>query len=385
MFNDVTELLTAFVNEREPKFGENFNKNEFLKCVYFQNITGIVAYMNKKYRFFDEDTSGILNRFYYTVISENVVRYEKFKVLSKILTQNGIEHMPVKGLYLTELYPVKELRTFGDIDVLIHKKDRERSDGLMRELGYKIKNDWEPTYSYIKGNEYYEFHSNLFDTQLKNFPDMSAYFENAWDYAEKRDGLCFEPKKEFHFIYVICHTAKHLSTSGAGIRMYLDTALFIKKYNDELDWDYIKKEFEKLGLLRFFNTVLTACEKWFCITARCDFDRTDDECTEALLNYTLEADLYGKMRDNTVAKLRTKNKPSKISHIVKMFFPPKSQIEQRYTFLKKMPFLLPIAWIVRFFKNFGLIPQQIKSLRYLNKTNTDEVAVFDEFMKSLGL
>ena len=95
----------------------------------------------------------------------------------------------------------------------------------MLSLGYTVKQDWEPTYSYIKDAEYYEIHTNLMDGNLDGRTDLQAYFDAAWAHAEPDDGLRFRPEDDFHFIYTVCHLAKHLYGGGAGLRMYLDVAL----------------------------------------------------------------------------------------------------------------------------------------------------------------
>lgn len=385
MYNDVTTMLRAFVHGEKPVFANDFDEKEFLKCAYYQNILGIVAYMNRRYRFLSDSVFSALENTYYSVVSDSVVRQEAFSKLSARLSEEGIEHMPVKGLYIMEYYAVKELRSFGDIDILIRESDRAKTDKLMRELGYDIKTDWEPTYSYLKGNEFYEIHSNLFDVRLKNRPDMIEYFSKAWDYAEKRNGLCFEPQRDFHFIYIICHIAKHLSTSGAGIRMFLDVAFFIEKFNSEMSWDYIKDEFKKLKLEKFLYTVLSAVEDWFGVTADCDFEKLSENKLNELLAYTLGADIYGHNRDNTLVKLRTQKSPSKVLLFIKMIFPPKSQIESRYTFLEKSSLLLPLAWVVRFFKNIKLIPSWVKSVGNLKAADSDGIEKVDDFMKKIGL
>lgn len=385
MYNDVTAMLRAFVHGEKPVFANDFDENAFLKCAYYQNILGIVAYMNRRYRFLSDSVSSALENTYYSVVSDSVVRQEAFSKLSSRLSEEGIEHMPVKGIYIMEYYAVKELRSFGDIDILIRESDRAKTDELMRELGYDIKTDWEPTYSYLKGNEFYEIHSNLFDVRLKNRPDMIEYFSKAWDYAEKRSELCFEPQHDFHFIYIICHIAKHLSTSGAGIRMFLDVAFFIEKFNGEMSWEYIKAEFKKLKLEKFLFAVLSAAEAWFGVTADCDFEKLSENELNELLAYTLGADIYGHNRDNTLVKLRTQKRPSKVLLFIKMIFPPKNQIENRYTFLKKMPLLLPLAWVVRFFKNIRLIPSWIKSVGNLKTADSEGIEKVDDFMKKIGL
>lgn len=383
MFEDVLELLRAFIYGEEPKLSGKSNIEELLKFAYRQKLLGIFAYMNKRWSLFDSEKAKSLDAAYYSALFESTVRCSKFLKLSEILSENKIEHMPVKGYYIRELYPVKELRGFGDIDILIHEKDRKRCDSLMKSLGYTVKNDWEPTYSYIKDDEYYEIHTNLFDVRLKDRADMTEYFSSAWLHAKKDSGLRFMPDTEFHLIYIICHLAKHLSTGGAGIRMYLDVALYILRYDSVISWERTEEEFKKLGLERFFHTVLSAVNEWFYVKASCDFENFGEELSE-LLEFTLDSDIFGHSRDNSAIKLRGEGR-SKKRTALKILFPPAEQLENRYTFLKRSRLLLPLAWIVRVFKNFGLIPKKIKELVNLKKTEISEVESFDSFMREIGL
>lgn len=383
MFEDVLELLRAFIYGEEPKLSGKSNIEELLKFAYRQKLLGIFAYMNKRWSLFDSEKAKSLDAAYYSALFESTVRCSKFLKLSEILSENKIEHMPVKGYYIRELYPVKELRGFGDIDILIHEKDRKRCDSLMKSLGYTVKNDWEPTYSYIKDDEYYEIHTNLFDVRLKDRADMTEYFSSAWLHAKKDSGLRFVPDTEFHLIYIICHLAKHLSTGGAGIRMYLDVALYILRYDSVISWERTEEEFKKLGLERFFHTVLSAVNEWFYVKASCDFENFGEELSE-LLEFTLDSDIFGHSRDNSAIKLRGEGR-SKKRTALKILFPPAEQLENRYTFLKRSRLLLPLAWIVRVFKNFGLIPKKIKELVNLKKTEISEVESFDSFMREIGL
>lgn len=383
MFEDVLELLRAFIYGEEPKLSGKSNIEELLKFAYRQKLLGIFAYMNKRWSLFDSEKAKSLDAAYYSALFESTVRCSKFLKLSEFLSENKIEHMPVKGYYIRELYPVKELRSFGDIDILIHEKDRKRCDSLMKSLGYTVKNDWEPTYSYIKDDEYYEIHTNLFDVRLKDRADMTEYFSSAWLHAKKDSGLRFVPDTEFHLIYIICHLAKHLSTGGAGIRMYLDVALYILRYDSVISWERTEEEFKKLGLERFFHTVLSAVNEWFYVKASCDFENFGEELSE-LLEFTLDSDIFGHSRDNSAIKLRGEER-SKKRTALKILFPPAEQLENRYTFLKRSRLLLPLAWIVRVFKNFGLIPKKIKELVNLKKAEISEVESFDSFMREIGL
>lgn len=47
---------------------------------------------------------------------------------------------------------------------------------------------------------------------------------------------------EFHFLYMLTHIAKHIHGSGAGLRMYLDLAAFIRHHGTGLDWPWIEAQ-----------------------------------------------------------------------------------------------------------------------------------------------
>ncbi len=353
-----------------------------------QNLLPVLSYENKRRGLFeDEDVSRQLDGILYGAVASGLNRCLDFESLSRELSAQGIEHMPVKGYYLRRLYPTEELRTFGDIDLLIHKEDRQRTHELMLYLGYTVKQDWEPTYSYIKGAEYYEIHTNLMDGNLDERADMQSYFESAWQHAERDEGLRFMPSLDFHFIYTLCHIAKHLYGGGAGIRMYLDVALFIKKHDNTLDWNGICNEFAALKLDTFFYTVMNACREWFGVETVCPLPAADTAALDALLEYTLDSDLFGHTRDHSVIELRNAG-DGEASHgkvIWRMIFPRAKDIEARYTFLQKRPYLLPVAWVARVFANIGRLPSRLKSIRRISKTDTEDVNSYDAFMKRIGL
>lgn len=222
-------LLRSFVQDTPPEPDGLWNIPHLWRTATEQNLLPILAYENKRWKLFDNpNVCHQLDGLLYGAVAANLNRCVDFETLSACFTKRGIAHMPVKGYYLRELYPTPELRTFSDIDLLIHQEDRQKVHDLMLSLGYTVKQDWEPTYSYIKNAEYYEIHTNLMDGNLDGRTDLQAYFDTAWSHAVPDDGLRFRPEDDFHFIYTVCHLAKHLYGGGAGLRMYLDVALYVK-------------------------------------------------------------------------------------------------------------------------------------------------------------
>lgn len=382
----ILPILRSFVADVPPAPGEALDIPALWQCAVQQNLLPILAYQNKRRRLFpDEAVNQRLDAILYGTVAGNINRCIDFETLSAHLTSQGIAHMPVKGYYLRKLYPLPELRTFGDIDMLIHPADREKTDRLMNSLGYTVDHDWEPTYSYGKGTEFYEIHTNLMDGNLDNRADLLAYFAGAWQHALPDEGLRYAPAQEFHFLYTVCHLAKHLYGGGAGLRMYLDIALYIRRCDAGLDWDTIAKEFATLHLTGFFHTVMNAARLWFGVETRCPLPEPDEETLAHLLAYTLDSDLFGHSRDHAVVNLRNRETPSKGRLLQRMLFPSAGEIEQRYTFLQNRHWLLPAAWVARLFANGKLIPRRIRDMRSVSKAKKTDVSTYDHFMKKIGL
>ncbi len=387
-----TRLISNFINETKPEDISSEDLQNMIGVAARQSLVGIAAYMNKMYSLCENP--GINNYLRNTLMQTVFVqttRSNLFEELSQKLNEAEIPHMPVKGWYLRNLYPEPDLRSYGDIDILIHPSDRERCHALLLELGYEVHDDWEPTYSYTKGSEHYELHTNLMDGNLDGREDLMAYFAEAWEHSHVVKGFCYEPDLEFHFIYTCVHLAKHLYGGGAGMRMYMDAALFIKVHGGVMDWDYITREFDRLKLTDFYFMVLTAVESWFGISVPAEgfvFERTDEETIGKLEQYTLNADLFGKLRDKAVIMARNASAAkgeSRLKLIIRRIFPPAEIVGRRYTFVARHRWLLPAGWIARLITNAGSIGKESRRLKNVAALEEHSITEYDVFMKKLGL
>ena len=225
------------------------------------------------------------------------------------------------------------------------------------------------------------------DASLDGRSDLPAYFADAWDHAQVVSGRCFAPEPEFHFLYTLCHLAKHLYAGGAGLRMYLDAALFLQKQGRELDPGVIRREMAALKLPEFLDTVLTCCESWFGVTAPWDFSRS--EAADELLTYTLDADLFGKLRDNSVVQMRNRRETAasggKVSAVKRILFPPYEALVKRYTYIEGKKWLIPAALLHRAAVNLKNLPARSKTIRTIAGTDRATVNAYDDFMNRIGL
>ena len=384
--NIVLEILSAFIHNRKPCLRCDIQEGNVFYCFYIQGILPILAYMDKKWGIIkDEKIKKELVDCYYQTIAVNFNKANMFEDISQKLSANKIPHMPVKGWYIRTLYPVPELRTFGDVDILINKHDRQKTDEIFTENGYSIKDNWEPTYSYDKGALRCEVHTELMDSDMGKGEQVISYFSDALKTAQKDVGQRYSPEKSLHLMYLFCHLAKHLYKGGAGIRMYMDIALFLKAYGSTLDFEKLYEDSKKLNLDTFFKTVLSACSKWFEIALPFDTSDITSANLDALKKYTFGADLFGKTRDKSIISLRNNEAGSKGSVLKDTLFPNAEKIEERYKFIKGRKYLLPIAWLARGFVNLKEIPQKLKYVKNVSNADMDSVCEYDEFISKMGL
>lgn len=384
--NIILEILSAFIHNREPYLNCEVKELNIYYTFYFQNILPVLAFMDKKWDIIkDEGIKQKLTDCYYQTVAENFRKVAMFELISQKLSENGIPHMPVKGWYLRTLYPVPELRTFGDIDILIRKQDREKADKIFIQNGYQVKENWEPTYSYYNDTVKCEVHTNLMDSDLGKGRQVISFFSDALERAETDTGERLSPQKDTHLIYLFCHLAKHLYKGGAGIRMYMDIALFIKANRDVLNFEKVYESFKELHLEQFFETVTLACCEWFQIELPFEINDIKSNSTEILKEYTLSADLFGKTRDKSVISIRNNESNSKAGVLKETLFPSTQKIEERYKFIKGRKYLLPVAWIARGFVNLKVIPKKLKYVKSVSKADMNLVSDYDEFISGIGL
>lgn len=381
----LVELLSSFANEREPIFTTEYDREELYELAKAQSVTGIVCYVLRKWGR-DDLLSGDnrLSSAFDKTITQIIRREFYVQKLFEKLSDAGIPHIIFKGIVVKSCYPVAELRTYGDIDIIIREEDRENSHSLMLEAGYSWKfMDGGDVYSYKKGTEHYEFHTTLNSEKTK----LSDSMNDFWSFARCVNGCTYEFENEFHLCYLISHIEKHVYGAGAGIRMYLDIALFLKKYKDSLDFEKVRKLLRECELERFFDTVLELCSRWFDCEVK-SLQCIDEKVYEEFCRYTFKGGVFGvqdkeNCTENEVRQaVGKKGKAGKLTLILSHIFPPYREVRRIYPFFNGKPYLLPIGWVVHFFK--AAKRSGVKNLRQIANVDIAKAQSDKEFLEQIG-
>lgn len=384
-------LLGAYLREEKPQVWEDVNWGKLVQLSRIHSVTGILGYMTMCWPICPEEAlNASLRRACRNTIALFARRASLAEVLSGQLSRNGIDHIVMKGFVLRQYYPVPELRTFGDIDLVIRPEDREKSDELLRSLGYHPETDWEPVFSYRKEAEHYEIHTEIMEVNVSEKADYRAYFRDLWRYAEADGEHRYQFRPEFHVLYLLTHIAKHVTGSGAGIRMYLDVAAFVRRFGTALDWNWIREELEKLCFMDFANIVLLMVQEAFGVESPIPLEAAEPETMDAFLEFTMAGGIFGRVgQDSGTQSLkkqsRGKETVSRVGTFARRLFPAAKTIESRYTYLQEKPWLLPAAWIHRLIKTRDSWHQHTEEAQEILLADKEEVRRIQRLYEKLGL
>ena len=404
MVQGATELLAilkAFVQEKSLTLleMEQMEKNlpEIIQLAKIHGVLGIWAYKIREYYHIhgvsspeDQELSDTAEQVFSRTVQNAVKRELLYQGLSQALSEAGVDHLPFKGIVVKEFYPVPELRTYGDVDMVIRTEDRERCHALMQKLGYGSPVDFEPVYTYRKEGELYEIHTGIMSVNFTHRADYIGYFKNLWDHAVLTENHVWAFSPEFHFVYLLSHIAKHIYGSGAGIRMYLDLALYIKCLGDTMDWNMVQEELRRIELEQFFHLTLQSLHRWFGISSPIPVSKVEASILETFFDFTMEAGTFGYEGRNSGEQLvrqqgRKGENGLRKKALCSTYFPSAEKIQSRYTYLQKHPWLLPVAWIDRIFRNLSRLDTILKGTRDIIAAEEDEIQKTNIFYRSIGL
>ena len=111
-----------------------------------------------------------------------------------------------KGYELRELYPVPELRTMGDVDVLVMRIWSGRQKFYVDSAIRKRKAD--AVWALKKDNFSYEVHRRLAFGSYWNDVDYEGYFATAFDRLTTGEGSRRYFTPEDHFIFFVLSSGK---------------------------------------------------------------------------------------------------------------------------------------------------------------------------------
>lgn len=292
----------------------------------------------------------------------------EFLELSRAFDRAGVRPLVVKGIICRELYPMPDYRLSGDEDVFCGEDQFKACHRVMIDCDMEPSapdlDDYEVPYRKCDGALYIELHKSLFARKSDVFGGCNALFDDAFDRAievEIRGQKIPTLGHTDHMLYLIVHAFKHFLHSGFGIRQVCDMALFANAYGPKIDWAYVLEKCKALRADHFAAALFQIGEKYLTFSPENaqypQFWKDISVDSEALLADLLYGGIYGSadrsrvhssnMTLNAVAKDMQGKKAKR--GILRTVFPSAKSIENRFPYLHRHPYLLPVAWTARIF------------------------------------
>lgn len=293
--------------------------------------------------------------------------------MQQTFEKNKIYNLVVKGAKTKTRYPDEVIRSMGDIDILYKpEQHKEFYNLMMNSLNYEDFQEGRKNDTYTK-NKFIvvEAHRQLVSTES----EFIDYLDAVWERAVpcKNCTYTYEMTLEDEFIYNIIHLVGHFKNGGVGIRFIMD----IWVYNQiEMNRDYLKDELKKLGLYDFYLTISQLADHWFG-------NGEGNELLERLGEFICSSGIFGN-REN-VSALAVED-GGKLKNLLKICFPNYKEMASMFLWLKKYPFLLPIAWVIRAFRSLTKRKKNVKAqFNTIKNGDAEKGKEIKAFYKECGL
>lgn len=377
----IMELASAAIFDIAPKVpSESLDWNYIFNKSIEQNIAGLlfcgVSKLDKKYL----PKQVIFNNWKNAMLSTIGIMSKKnaeFISMSNILKENGIDIIGLKGCIVKNCYPVPELRTMGDFDILVKEENISEVWDIFEKNNYEVKKE---PYGIVctKGQFYWE----IFFSTEDEFRINTSFWDKKFftDIQQEQYVLC--PKPDLFLAHMIVHTGKHCMRAGAGLRNLCDIAVFIKKYRTDINFKFVKDICAEQKFDKIYDYIISVINDFFYIdTDGIDYNKLN---SEHFVEYILLNGVFGK-QDNIMVAQAAKHEDDSISPMRKIFFPSLKILSHRYKYLQKFPFLLPIAWLHRLFNGMFKWKYSLKQMSMNTKDAIEYSKERKKWLKKLGL
>lgn len=358
-YETIVNILKYSIKKQNYILDDNvINWGEFVEKADEHQISALIYYLIGKNNI-KNVPNDILNKWKKDIILRGIAKRkitEAFRnIIDDIILKLNIDIIVLKGIVLKKYYPVNELRTMSDFDILIHKNDFQKVKEYLLENHFIYIEDNHPIHAtfYNENGVCIEVHWKLINNE--NYIADTINFEKyIWDELIEfdLDGIKVKTLNKENFLLHLCiHMAKHLRNSGFGLRQLYDIVLFCNKEKDNIDWNIFESKCSECGALKFSVGLFKLINKLFNLNffeEALRRHKLDNYDSEVLFEEILSYDKYNEERRNisirSAAKIRKENKK-----ILFGLFPKEKDLKRDFPYAINK-FMLIVAWFHRLLK-----------------------------------
>lgn len=181
----------------------------------------------------------------------------------KMLRDNGIESVLLKGFSLAQYYPNPSLRQFGDIDLFVGLEKFHEACAVLRTLpgsyNWGVILDSGRHFNIEFGDYSVEIHRVSSEIEDEEVEPIYMEIERQGLFVHSREvelegAKLRVPSKEFMVFFTFYHAWHHFLTTGVGWRQLCDLALVLHAYHGQINTEQLSRDFESLHLMQPWQT-----------------------------------------------------------------------------------------------------------------------------------
>lgn len=266
-----TDAAPSFISEIDWQELLSFAKKQTIIGLFWQGIQRLGDVANKPS---EDDVMDWMGE-YTKIVRRNTKTDDAVAWLANFIHSNDIGFFVFKGQTVASYYPTPEIRTSGDVDFYVLKKDWDRAKSLL-EKEVTITDDHSGQHlEFTKDGIPFEmhYHTAVFASGSKQrYWDelIDSYFEEVLDHVVINGIEVPTLPPTLNAIYLFVHIYHHFLKEGIALRQFIDWIMFFEAKHDEIVVSELTAKLKRLGLLRAFKAfgailtdVLDMDEKFF--------------------------------------------------------------------------------------------------------------------------
>ncbi len=356
------QLCAKSLFDKDIDLPDEFDGKELIDEAKCQTVLPII------YSLIKDKTDGAADKYFSQIIAKNIrVEYAHNEV-HRILIENNIPYVILKGMASASFYSEPMLRTMGDVDVLVSPENISKADKFLKSIGFVTTDDINGDDMHIgykrKDGISCELHRRIGWAPKNEAGEIVLkYFSDIFERGIKNktaNGSCIIPNKFHHGLVLLLHTATHLTHEGVGLRHLCDWAVFVNSFSNDEFIDIFEKPLKEMGLWRFAQLLTLCCIKHL----GCDAKEWTGQSTGDLLDGIVidilnggnfgykDTDRYGQIK---YISDRKNGAVGKKNVVLQLFSSINTKTKKEFTFVSKSKLLLPIGWFFTMCKYLYLV------------------------------
>ena len=284
-------------------------------------------------------------------VAKNLVQVSERDKLICLLTEDGIDVLPLKGSVLIDMYPSPSWRQMADLDMLIRADQNHNVRAHMERLGYttKIFDSGKDDCYDLPPFLHVEMHRQLVP-ESSPLPGLSDYYVDPWRRAVSDTDHLYHFSWDDYYLFLLAHFYRHFQVGGSGIRNVMDIHVFLQNHKQDLHEEYLAAELEKLYMTDFRTDMEARAERWFGTYEQTLVNRHREDIdyllfssgAYGLVSYSMDFALNRQAEEHR-SKLTTG-----LSYLQKIVFPNYDYMMLSYPWMTGAPRAsLPLLWVYR--------------------------------------